>query len=60
MNLLIMNMKITSNFVYELDKIGIKMIISDEKTLIEKYGVEYVNNELKKVSRFYNNSILVK
>lgn len=35
-------------------------LFSDEKTLIEKYGVEYVNNELKKVSRFYNNSILVK
>lgn len=35
-------------------------LFSNEKTLIEKYGVEYVNNELKKVSRFYDNSILVK
>ena len=31
-HILIMNMKITSNFVYELDKIGIKMIIIEEKT----------------------------
>ena len=31
-----------------------------ENTSIEKYGVEYVNNELMKVSRFYNNNILVK
>lgn len=30
--ILIMNMKITSNFVYELDKIGIKMIIAEEET----------------------------
>ena len=35
-------------------------LFSNEKTLIEKYGVEYVNNELKKESRFYDNSILVK
>lgn len=35
-------------------------LFSDEKTLIEKYGVEYINNELMKVSRFYNNNILVK
>ena len=35
-------------------------LFSNEKTLIEKYGVEYVNNELKNVSRFYDNSILVK
>ena len=35
-------------------------LFSNEKTLIEKYGVEYVNKELKKVSRFYDNSILVK
>ena len=35
-------------------------LFSDEKTLIEKYGVQYVNDELKKVSRYYNNTILVK
>ena len=35
-------------------------LFSDEKTLIEKYGVEYINNELKKISRYYNNNILVK
>lgn len=35
-------------------------LFSDEETLIEKYGLEYVNDELMKISRFYNNSILVK
>ena len=35
-------------------------LFSNEETLIEKYGVEYVNNELMKISRFYNNNILVK
>ena len=35
-------------------------LFSDEKTLIEKYGVQYVNEELKKISRYYNNTILVK
>lgn len=35
-------------------------LFSDEPTLIEKYGLEYVNNELMKNSRFYNNNILVK
>ena len=35
-------------------------LFSDEETLIEKYGFEYVNDELMKFSRFYNNSILVK
>ena len=35
-------------------------LFSDEKTLIEKYGVQYVNEELKKISRYYNNNILVK
>lgn len=35
-------------------------LFSDEKTLLEKYGVQYVNEELKKVSRYYNNTILVK
>lgn len=35
-------------------------LFSDEETLIEKYGLEYVNDELMKISRYYNNSILVK
>lgn len=34
-------------------------LFSDELTLIEKYGLEYVNNELRKTSKFYNNNILV-
>ena len=34
-------------------------LFSEEQTLIEKYGVENVNNELMKTSRFYNDSILV-
>ena len=34
-------------------------LFSNELTLIEKYGLEYVNNELMKISKFYNNSILV-
>ena len=35
-------------------------LFSDEKTLIEKYGSEFVNDELKKISRHYNNTILIK
>ena len=35
-------------------------LFSDEKTLIEKYGIQYVNDELKKISKYYNNNILVK
>jgi diguanylate cyclase (GGDEF)-like protein len=51
--ILIMNMKITSNFVYELDKIGIKIIIVEEetgKTVISSYfGSEKIENiNLKK------------
>lgn len=34
-------------------------LFSNENTLIEKYGLEYVNNELKKTSKFYNSHILV-
>ena len=34
-------------------------LFSDEMTLIEKYGVEYVNNELMKTSKFYDNKILI-
>lgn len=35
-------------------------LFSNEETLIEKYGIQYVNDELMKISRFYNNTILVK
>lgn len=35
-------------------------LFSNEETLIEKYGLQYVNDELMKISRFYNNNILVK
>lgn len=34
-------------------------LFSDEPTLIEKYGLEYVNNELMKTSKFYDNNILI-
>ena len=34
-------------------------LFSDEKTLIEKYGLTYVNDELSKNSRFYDNNILI-
>jgi len=34
-------------------------LFSNEKTLVEKYGVNYLNSELMKPSRFYNNNILV-
>ena len=45
----------------EGNKLGLGTnLFSDEKTLIEKYGLEYVNDELMKVSRFYNNNILLK
>ena len=33
-------------------------LFSDELTLIEKYGFEFVNRELMKTSRFYDNNIL--
>ena len=29
-------------------------MFSEEKTIIEKYGLDYVNGELKKKSTFYN------
>jgi len=35
-------------------------LFSEELTLIEKYGLEYVNNELMKTSKFYDKNILVK
>ncbi len=34
-------------------------LFSDEQTLLEKHGLEYVNNELMKTSKFYDNNILV-
>jgi len=34
-------------------------LFSEEQTLIEKYGFKYVDKELKKVSKFYDNNILV-
>ena len=34
-------------------------LFSEEQTLREKYGLEYVNKELMKVSKFYDNNILV-
>lgn len=34
-------------------------LFSNEQTLIEKYGLEYVNNELMKTSKYYDNHILV-
>lgn len=35
-------------------------LFSNEETLIEKYGLKYVNDELMKISRYYNKNILVK
>lgn len=35
-------------------------LFSEELTLIEKYGLEYVDAELMKTSKFYNKKILVK
>lgn len=44
---------------FDGDMIGIGTnLFSNSKTLIEKYGYEYVNNEIIKKSRFYNNTIL--
>ena len=34
-------------------------LFSEEQTLIEKYGVEYVNNELMRTSQFYDDEILI-
>ena len=34
-------------------------LFSEELTLIEKYGFEYVNKELMKTSKFYDNNILI-
>jgi len=46
--------------VIEGNRLGLGTnLFSEEQTLIEKYGFEYVNNELMKVSKFYDNNILV-
>lgn len=43
----------------EGNKLGLGVnLFSDEKTTFEKYGVDYVNGELKKNSEFYNYYIL--
>ena len=44
---------------WEKDRLGLGTnLFSDEKTIFEEYGYEYVNNELKKKSLFYNKEIL--
>ena len=44
---------------WEGDRLGLGTnLFSDEKTIFEEYGYEYVNNELKKKSSFYNKKIL--
>lgn len=41
------------------DRLGLGVnLFSEEKTLMEKYGYDYVNNELSKKSLFYNDKIL--
>lgn len=43
----------------EGNKLGLGVnLFSSEKTIIEKYGVKYLNDELAKKSSFYNNFIL--
>lgn len=40
----------------EGDRLGLGInLFSDKKTILEEYGVEYINNELRKTSSFYNN-----
>lgn len=34
-------------------------LFSEEQTIIEKYGIEYVNKELMKTSKFYDKKILI-
>ena len=42
------------------DRLGIGTnLFSDNETIIEKYGIDYVNNELNKKSKFYNNRFLL-
>lgn len=43
----------------EGDKLGLGVdLFSNKKTLVEKYGFDYVNDELKKKSTFYNDMSL--
>jgi len=43
----------------ENDKLGLGVnLFSDKKTLLEKYGFDYVNDELLKKSNYYNNVLL--
>ena len=45
----------------ENDQLGLGTnLFSEKKTLIEKYDIEFVNEELEKKSIFYNNNILYK
>lgn len=44
---------------WEGDRLGLGTnLFSDSKTIFEEYGYDYVNNELKKKSLFYNKEIL--
>lgn len=46
--------------IIEGDRLGLGTnLFSDSETLIEKYGYDYVNNELSKTSKFYNEKLLV-
>ena len=41
------------------DKLGLGVnLFSDQKTILEEYGLNYVNNEIKKKSFFYDNVLL--
>ena len=45
----------------EGNKLGLGVnLFSNEQTLLEKYGKDYVETELKKTSKFYNKNILLK
>lgn len=45
--------------IIEGDRLGLGTnLFSESETLIEKYGYEYVNNELSKKSKYYNNKFL--
>jgi len=42
------------------DRLGLGTnLFSDNETIIEKYGIDYVSNELNKKSKFYNNKLLL-
>lgn len=41
------------------DRLGMGTnLCSDKKTILERYGYEYINKELQKKSKFYDNYIL--